>query len=495
MRIPNINQTGVPGAEQISLGAISSAAQAGMRTTQALTKVVDDYQIMSNKAEAVAEYGQKYESSLATLDAAYDGMINSPHFDENNNPTYRDLEQRWNQQSMNHVTQTLNGFNNKNAATKYKEDASAYLRSKSSDIRGIVRKRQVDYSNGVLNLQLEKYKMQPDGVKKIGEAIETQMKLGTLDFDTGTKLLQTSLEDHASTQLTIRIQSAEDDGDLDQIMLELLQNEDQFLTLSAMQSAFTSIDQKESRLDQEIEDKQKTTYESMLIQVVSGELTSQTDIDLALRSTDINSSQFDDLSQRILMDMKGPEIDNWDEYTSVSMNLENYDVADILSNTMLTLDSRKKLVLEKGKLEDEKDKDVDWTKTQSGIEAKRRINEAWTSENGIFGRTSTAEAGEALTELYDTVIKLPLGQREISVVDIANKIIKRRKADKLDQGVQVVDKDTTFASIASEYPPGKERTKLLKKHGQNIGMIVPPQFHTLPQNDALEQLQQELDNL
>tara|TARA_B110001469_G_scaffold11527_1_gene11560 strand:- start:1142 stop:2542 length:1401 start_codon:yes stop_codon:yes gene_type:complete len=466
-----------------------------MKTTQALTKVVDDYQIMSNKAEAVAEYGQKYESSLATLDAAYDGMINSPHFDENNNPTYRDLEQRWNQQSMNHVTQTLNGFNNKNAATKYKEDASTYLRSKASDIRGIVRKRQVDYSNGVLNLQLEKYKMQPDGVKKIGEAIETQMKLGTLDFDTGTKLLQTSLEDHASTQLTIRIQSAEDDGDLDQIMLELLQNEDQFLTLSAMQSAFTSIDQKESRLDQEIEDKQKTTYESMLIQVVSGELTSQTDIDLALRSTDINSSQFDDLSQRILMDMKGPEIDNWDEYTSVSMNLENYDVADILSNTMLTLDSRKKLVLEKGKLEDEKDKDVDWTKTQSGIEAKRRINEAWTSENGIFGRTSTAEAGEALTELYDTVIKLPLGQREISVVDIANKIIKRRKADKLAQGVQVVDKDTTFASIASEYPPGKERTKLLKKHGQNIGMNVPPQFHTLPQNDALEQLQQELDNL
>ena len=495
MRIPNINQTGVPGAEQISLGAISSAAQASMKTTQALTKVVDDYQIMSNKAEAVAEYGQKYESSLATLDAAYDGMINSPHFDENNNPTYRDLEQRWNQQSMNHVTQTLNGFNNKNAATKYKEDASTYLRSKASDIRGIVRKRQVDYSNGVLNLQLEKYKMQPDGVKKIGEAIETQMKLGTLDFDTGTKLLQTSLEDHASTQLTIRIQSAEDDGDLDQIMLELLQNEDQFLTLSAMQSAFTSIDQKESRLDQEIEDKQKTTYESMLIQVVSGELTSQTDIDLALRSTDINSSQFDDLSQRILMDMKGPEIDNWDEYTSVSMNLENYDVADILSNTMLTLDSRKKLVLEKGKLEDEKDKDVDWTKTQSGIEAKRRINEAWTSENGIFGRTSTAEAGEALTELYDTVIKLPLGQREISVVDIANKIIKRRKADKLAQGVQVVDKDTTFASIASEYPPGKERTKLLKKLGQNIGMNVPPQFHTLPQNDALEQLQQELDNL
>ena len=495
MRIPNINQTGVPGAEQISLGAISSAAQASMKTTQALTKVVDDYQVMSNKAEAVAEYGQKYESSLATLDAAYDGMINSPHFDENNNPTYRDLEQRWNQQSMNHVTQTLNGFNNKNAATKYKEDASAYLRSKSSDIRGIVRKRQVDYSNGVLNLQLEKYKMQPDGVKKIGEAIETQMKLGTLDFDTGTKLLQTSLEDHASTQLTIRIQSAEDDGDLDQIMLELLQNEDQFLTLSAMQSAFTSIDQKESRLDQEIEDKQKTTYESMLIQVVSGELTSQTDIDLALRSTDINSSQFDDLSQRILMDMKGPEIDNWDEYTSVSMNLENYDVADILSNTMLTLDSRKKLVLEKGKLEDEKDKDVDWTKTQSGIEAKRRINEAWTSENGIFGRTSTAEAGEALTELYDTVIKLPLGQREISVVDIANKIIKRRKADKLAQGVQVVDKDTTFASIASDYPPGKERTKLLKKHGQNIGMNVPAQFHTLPQKDALEQLQQELDNL
>jgi len=495
MRIQGIGQTGVPGAEQMSLGAISSAAQADIRVTQALTQVVSDYQIMSNKAEAVAEYGQKFESSMTTLDAAYDGMVNSPHFDENNNPTYRDLEQRWNQQSMNHVTETLNGFNNKNAAAKYQADAASYLRNKSSDMRGIVRKRQVDYSNGVLNLQLEKFKMQPDGVKKIGEAIETQMKLGTLDFDAGTELLQTSLEDYSATQLTIKIQSATDDGDLDQIMLDIMSNTDQFLTLSAMKSAITAIDQKEAMLDQEVEDQQKTTYESMLIQVVSGELTSQTDIDLALRATDINPNQFDDLSQRILMDMKGPEIDNWDEYTSVSMNLENYDVADILSNTMLTLDSRKKLVLEKGKLEDEKDKDMDWTKTQSGVEAKRRINEAWTSENGIFGRTSTAEAGEALTELYDTVLKLPLGQREISVVDIANKIIKRRKADKLDQSVQAVDKDTTFASIASEYPVGKERTRLLKKHGQNIGMNVPPQFHTLPQSDALEQLQEELDNL
>jgi len=495
MRIPGINQTGVPGAEQISLGAISSAAQGKMRVTEALTKVVSDYEVISNKAEAAAQYGQNYESSLMDMDAAYDDMINQPHYDEDKNPTYRGLEDKWNKMSMGLVTSRLKNFTNKIAKSEYQKDISSYLRGKSNDMRGVVRSRQVDYSKGVLNLQIAAYKQQPGGDNKISQAIMDQVQMGTIDFNAGTELLQTSLEDYSETQLTIKIQSATDDGDLDEIMLDLMSNTDEFLTLSAMKSAITSIGQKEAMLDQEVEGQQKTIYESMLIQVVSGELTSQIDIDLALRATDINPSQFDDLSKRILMDMKGPEIDNWDEYTSVSMNLENYDVADILSNTMLTLDSRKKLVLEKVKLEDEKDKDVDWTKTQSGIEAKRRINEAWTSENGIFGRTSTAEAGEALTELYDTVIKLPLGQREISVVDIANKIIKRRKADKLDKGVQVVDKDTTFASIASDYPPGKERTKLLKKHGQNIGMNVPAQFHTLPQKDALEQLQQELDNL
>ena len=104
MRIPNINQTGVPGAEQISLGAISSAAQAGMRTTQALTKVVDDYQVMSDKAEATAQYGQNYQSSLMALDASYDEMINQPHFDDKNNPTYRDISKRWNAVSLKHVS-------------------------------------------------------------------------------------------------------------------------------------------------------------------------------------------------------------------------------------------------------------------------------------------------------------------------------------------------------------------------------------------------------
>ena len=55
MRIQGISQTGVPGAEQISLGAISSAAQAKMKTTQALTKVVGDYEAKVQKAEQEAE--------------------------------------------------------------------------------------------------------------------------------------------------------------------------------------------------------------------------------------------------------------------------------------------------------------------------------------------------------------------------------------------------------------------------------------------------------
>jgi len=211
VRIPGINQTGVPGAEQISLGAISSAAQSQMRVSSALTKVVDDYQVMSNKAEAVAQYGQNYQSSLTVLDSAYDEMINQPHFDEKNNPTYRDISSRWSKSSMKHVNETLNNFTNSTARSEYQADITAYLRGKSNDMRGVARTRQVEFASGVLASQISSYAKQPNGSEKIQAAIEQQVSIGFMTPEEGVNRLQASLEDHASTQLTMSIQGAEND--------------------------------------------------------------------------------------------------------------------------------------------------------------------------------------------------------------------------------------------------------------------------------------------
>jgi hypothetical protein len=86
VRIPNINQTGVPGAEQISLGAISSAAQAKMRTSQELVKVVDTYQAKVQKAETDEEYSRLSNSLDRSAAEAWDHIKSTPAVDENGDP-------------------------------------------------------------------------------------------------------------------------------------------------------------------------------------------------------------------------------------------------------------------------------------------------------------------------------------------------------------------------------------------------------------------------
>ena len=425
MRIPNINQTGVPGAEQISLGAISSAAQAGMRTTQALTKVVDDYQVMSDKAEATAQYGQNYQSSLMALDASYDEMINQPHFDDKNNPTYRDISKRWNTLSLKHVSETLNNFTNKTASAQYQTDISTYLRGKSSDIRGVARTRQVDYANGVLASQILSYSKQPDGAKKIQAAIEQQVQIGFMTPEAGVNELQSSLEDHASTQVTMSIESSTSDTDLDAIRLSLINNTNPYLSLSTVQSAFTSIQQRENQIDKDFDDEQTSTYVDTLTKIVMGDITNEGEIDLLLLNEKITPAYHAALSQRLVEEIKGPEVDDWAEYSLIKLNVWDYTAADILNNEMLTQGTRIKLLADLAKWNDDEDKDLDWVATQSGREATRQIKAAFpvaSKQFNPFG-VASAEADNALTKLYERVIALPVGQRTTSVIDIAKEII------------------------------------------------------------------------
>ena len=485
MRIPNINQTGVPGAEQISLGAISSAAQAEMRTTQALVQVVDDYQVMSNKAEAVAQYGQNYQSSLIALDSAYDEMVNQPHFDQDNNPTYRDMSKRWNAISMKHVSETLNNFTNKTASTKYQEDVSAYLRGKASDIRGVARTRQVDYANGVLASQISSYSKLPNGNEMIQAAIEQQVKIGFMTPEAGVNELQSHLETHASTQLTMSIESSTSDTDLDAIRISLINNTNPYLSLSTVQSAFTSIQQRENQIDKDFDDEQTNTYVDALTKIVMGDITNEGEIDLLLLNEKITPAYHAALSQRLVEEIKGPEVDDWSEYSLIKLNVWDYTAADILNNEMLTRDSRIKLLADLTKWNDDQDTDLDWVATQAGREATRRIKAAFPVASGkfnIFG-ASSAEADAALTKLYDAVIALPVGKRKTSVIDLANQIIADKSNNKPSSSSSA---PTTIQEIVDKYPPGTDRDKALKEFEAKY-LIKPDakDYRRLVQNDIM----------
>ena len=441
MRIPGINQTGVPGAEQLSLGAISSAAQAKMQTTSALTRVVDDYNVMSNKAEAVAQYGQNYQSSLTALDASYDEMINQPHFDDNNDPTYRDISTRWNKLSMKHVSDTLGKITNKAASSKYQEDMSTYLRGKSNDMRGVARTRQVEFANGVLASQISAYSKLPNGSEMIQAAIEQQVKIGFMTPEAGVNELQSSLENHAATQLNMSIHGSESDSELATIRLSLLNNTNPYLSLSTVQSAFTSIDQRESRIDQDFDDGQESIYVDTLTKIVMGDITDEGEIDLLLLNEDISPAYHATLSSRLTEERKGPEVDDWPEYSLIKLNIWEYTAADILNNEMLTHDSRIKLVADLTKWDDELNKDQDWVKTQSGQEATRRLKARFpimkgSSLAGFMGQAS-AENNAALTKLFDRISKLPVGERATSVIDVANQIIAEADLIKPIKGITV----------------------------------------------------------
>ena len=414
-----------------------------MRTTQALTKVVDDYQIMSDKAEATAQYGQNYQSSLMALDASYDEMINQPHFDDKNNPTYRDISKRWNTLSLKHVSETLNNFTNKTASAQYQTDISTYLRGKSSDIRGVARTRQVDYANGVLASQILSYSKQPDGAKKIQAAIEQQVQIGFMTPEAGVNKLQEALETHASTQVTMSIESSTSDTDLDAIRLSLINNTNPYLSLSTVQSAFTSIQQRENQIDKDFDDEQTSTYVDTLTKIVMGDLT--------------------------------PEVDDWAEYSLIKLNVWDYTAADILNNEMLTQGTRIKLLADLAKWNDDEDKDLDWVATQSGREATRQIKAAFpvaSKQFNPFGAAS-AEADNALTKLYERVIALPVGQRTTSVIDIAKEIIADSDKNKNKAAGPVIP--ATIQEIIEQTKGGSpERKKMIDAWGDK-NAIQPSQ--------------------
>ena len=148
MKIPNINQTGVPGAEQISLGAISSAAQGKMKATQSLTKVVDDYQAKVQKAETDEEYSRLSNGFTRDTGAAWEEIKTQAQVDGNGAPTHDQLMPQY-QAAHDKILKDYKGrvkFNPNQAA--FTQFADRTLTGNTNTIRGEAGRRTISHLSG-----------------------------------------------------------------------------------------------------------------------------------------------------------------------------------------------------------------------------------------------------------------------------------------------------------------------------------------------------------
>ena len=190
MKIPGINQTGVPGAEQISLGAISSAASAKMQTNSALTKVVNDYQTKIVKAETDEEYSRLANGFSRDTSAAWQDIQDQDRVDANGAPTHGTMMEQY-QSAHDKIAKDYSGrvkFNpNKGAFTQFSDQT---LTRNIGAVRGEVGRRTIAHLSGAYEQSKIDLMQSPDGMLEFAEAQQKALEVGLItagkmatDFD------------------------------------------------------------------------------------------------------------------------------------------------------------------------------------------------------------------------------------------------------------------------------------------------------------------------
>ena len=212
MRIPGINQTGVPGAEQISLGAISSAAQGKMRTNQALIKVVDDYQTKVVKAETDEEYSRLANGFSRDTSAAWDGIKNQARVDENGAPTHDQMLSQY-EEAHDKITKDYNGrvkFNpNKAAFSQFTDNT---LTSNTNAVRGEVGRRTVAHLSGAYQQSKIDLMQSPNGLQEFAAAQQRAVEVGLINEGQKVTDFDTFQHEHNTNRIMSEFQSERDLG-------------------------------------------------------------------------------------------------------------------------------------------------------------------------------------------------------------------------------------------------------------------------------------------
>ena len=159
MRIQGISQTGVPGAEQISLGAISSAAQAKMKTTQALTKVVGDYEAKVQKAEQEAEMHSASIGLEKDTQALMQSLESANAYDANGKPTYNSMQDQFKKGMKGLIDKHRESLSYSSSKTAYNQNAETYNLNMTGKVNSLYRSRQTEHLQGELTKNLDHYEL------------------------------------------------------------------------------------------------------------------------------------------------------------------------------------------------------------------------------------------------------------------------------------------------------------------------------------------------
>tara|TARA_B110000091_G_scaffold211213_1_gene255431 strand:- start:21 stop:2108 length:2088 start_codon:yes stop_codon:yes gene_type:complete len=159
VRIQGISQTGVPGAEQISLGAISSAAQAKMKTTQALTKVVGDYEAKVQKAEQEAEMHSASIGLEKDTQALMQSLESANAYDANGKPTYNSMQDQFKKGMKGLIDKHRESLSFPSSKTAYNQNAETYNLNMTGKVNSLYRSRQTEHLQGELTKNLDHYEL------------------------------------------------------------------------------------------------------------------------------------------------------------------------------------------------------------------------------------------------------------------------------------------------------------------------------------------------
>jgi len=131
----------------------------------------------------------------------------------------------------------------------------------------------------------------------------------------------------------------------------------------------------------------------------------------------------------------GPEVSDGMVINLFREDLLNVSDADIWASGDLTDKDKQTLIEEKQTLEDDLG---NWRNTQTGREGTRRINEAFGIKAGVDTRPSAEkvrQAGNVLTRYFDEVESLPLEERGIKSLEIANTLVRQVRGEDTDNAI------------------------------------------------------------
>ncbi len=156
MKIPRFQHSGVPGAEQQSVGAIVQSGRARMNgNLNALNKVVQDFGSQVLKAEQDAEYHRLTRGLNNDAQLLWSELEQKEQFDQNEAPLYDTLlpefEKGFKKMRSDYESQSKFRQNGQALTEVFDSLHDKY----SSHVRSVVRGRQVDYLKGEVIKQLD----------------------------------------------------------------------------------------------------------------------------------------------------------------------------------------------------------------------------------------------------------------------------------------------------------------------------------------------------